>query len=468
VWAIEQVVALAGSAARFGAAEAVAVPSRWSRTGASDRGVWGRYHGSASEPYDVAVDHVAVAERCTCPSRARPCKHAVALLVLWVRGHVPDVPEPKTVSGWIDRLRRVAEREAADATPAPSTGDGAPVGRDEPPPAEQQPGTETPQPGRDERIEKLRAGLVELDRWLEDRVRTGLADPAVARYATWDELARRLTDARAGALANRVRRLAGRVGAEAGWQEHVLAEIGVLHLLAQAGQRVGRLPSDLADGVAVACGWQVRRADVESAAPVTDRWLVAGRSDTREDLVEVRRVWLLGIDSGSWAMILSFAAYRQSLDDSLVIGTIVDGDLHRYPGSAHRALVGACSGVDSDRASAHAAAVDAAATTADACRVVGDALAVEPWLERVPAIVTGAVTRSDGEWLITDESGSLPIAPEAARSDAVATFLAASGGRPITVAIEWTARGFFPLTAFLDDRAIDIGPRADPSFVSAA
>ena len=56
-------------------------------------------------------------------------------------------------------------------------------------------------------------GLVELDRWLEDRMRTGLADPSLARYATWDGLAARLVDARAGSLANRVRRLAGLVGA---------------------------------------------------------------------------------------------------------------------------------------------------------------------------------------------------------------------------------------------------------------
>jgi hypothetical protein len=60
------------------------------------------------------------------------------------------------------------------------------------------------------------------------------------------------------------------------------------------------------------------------------------------------------------------------------------------------------------------------------------------------------------------------IAPESARSDAVATLLAATGGHPATVAVEWTPRGVVPLAVFLADRAIDVGPRADPSFVSAA
>ena len=212
----------------------------------------------------------------------------------------PAVTEPPHVAAWLDgRQRRLAEQQTASVgapvdAPAPAAGDD----NDRLP----EPSEALPDPSeraRDERIEKLVGGLIELDRWLEDRLRGGLADPSIARFATWDEVARRLTDARAGALANRVRRLAGRVGSEPGWHDHVLAEIGILHLLAQAGQRVPRLPSDLADGVAVACGWQVRKADVEAVAPETDRWLVAGRSDTREDLVEVRRVWLRGIRSGA-------------------------------------------------------------------------------------------------------------------------------------------------------------------------
>ena len=32
----------------------------------------------------------------------------------------------------------------------------------------------------------MAAGLAELDRWLDDRLRTGLADPSLASYKTWD------------------------------------------------------------------------------------------------------------------------------------------------------------------------------------------------------------------------------------------------------------------------------------------
>ena len=312
---------------------------------------------------------------------------------------------------------------------------------------------------RDERVERLRGGLIDLDRWLDDRLRTGLADPALARYATWDDVAARLVDARAGALANRVRRLAGVVGARSDWHEVVLAELGVLHLLAQAGQRVPDLPGPLADAVATACGWQVRQADVLAGVPDTDTWVVAGRSDTREDRIEVRRTWLRGLGTGRWAMVLSFAAYRQSLDDSLVVGEAITADLHRYPGPSSRALVG----------TVHEARggpiTPPAGTVAGACAEIGTGLAAEPWADRVPTTLVAAPALDAGRWVLTDDSGSIAMAPD---PPGLPTLLAASGGRPVAVTVEWTVDGAVPLTVHLDDRAIDIGPRADPSFVSAA
>ncbi len=224
-------------------------------------------------------------------------------------------------------------------------------------------------------------GLNELDRWLVDRMRTGLADPSLARFETWDALASRLVDARAGSLANRIRRLAGVVGASPDWHERVLDEIGLLHLLSQAGRRLGALPEPLADRVATTVGWQVRQDDVLAGVPDTDDWIVAGRSDTREDRIEVRRFWLYGTSTNRWALALSFAAYRQSLDESLQVGTSIRADLHRYPGEALRALIGDRFGDPTTLA------VPPAGSVLDACGGIGAMLVVEPWLDRVPAVV---------------------------------------------------------------------------------
>jgi hypothetical protein len=210
----------------------------------------------------------------------------------------------------------------------------------------------------------------------------------------------------------------------------------------------------------VVAGWSVRQADVLAGVPETDVWFVAGRSDTREDRIEVRRWWLRGTRSGRWAMLLSFAAYRQSLDDSFVPGTVVHADLHRYPGGSLRALAG-----ERYADPLPFAPGTTAVTVAAACDEIGGAVAQEPWLERFPATVLGTPSVLDGRWVLTDPTGSLPLIGS---DGALATLLAASCGAPVQVTIEWTPWGVQPLTVHLADRTLDIGPRADPTFVGAA
>lgn len=468
-------MAVAPTAARFAAAEGLAVPSRWTSKGADHRAVWGRCRGSGREPYDTMVDHAQIAWRCSCPSRLQPCKHALALLAMWARGQVPADIAPAAISAWGDaNARRPAAAAAGTAPtgppngPSPSgVGRGRPAGADAAtyPDGAADGSALDLERGRNERVARLHDGLVELDRWIDDRIRTGLADPALARYDTWDGLAARLVDARAGSLANRVRRLAGVVGARPDWHEVVLAELGILHLLAQAGQRVPDLPAPLADVVATAVGWQVRQADVLAGVPDTDAWIVAGRSDTREDRIEVRRVWLRGQASGRWAMVLSFAAYRQALDTSLQVGAALEADLHRYPGRSQRALVGTVHDPSPLSPPGRAPWTPPAGTVADACDEVGRTLGREPWTDRVPATLRATPTAQTGRWMLTDETGSLMLARGV---PGLATLLAASAGLPVVVTVEWTIDGAVPLTVHLDDRTLDIGPVADATFVTAA
>jgi hypothetical protein len=402
------------------------------------------------------IDHVEVAFRCSCPSRVIPCKHALALLLLWAQGQVAEGQPPAYAASWIAKRLATAETQGPSEPPAgppESAADAAVETVPAPPPALE------PSKTRDDRIARMSAGLAELDRWLDDRLRTGLADPSLASYRTWDGLAARLVDAQVGGLANRVRRLAGLVGAHADWHSRVLAELGVLHLLATSGRHLGTLPPGLADSVAATIGWQVRQADVLAGVPETEHWQVMGRSDTREDRIEVRRIWLRGSRTGKWAMVLSFAAYQQSLDTSLEVGTRVHADVFRYPGAvALRVLVGPRHGDPQPTTAVGGSSI------AEGCAEIGRALAGEPWLERYPLCVLAAPTRVEGRWVLTDSTGSLPLVDSAS----VGTLLACSAGRPVVVTAEWTVAGLVPLTVHLDDRAVDIGPLADASFVGVA
>ena len=81
-------------------------------------------------------------------------------------------------------------------------------------------------------------------------------------------------------------------------------------------------------------------SDVDS--PPHDKSLVDGYAVLASDLIagvrefdviEVRRTWLHGADTGRWAMVLAFAAYGQTFDESLVVGDVVHADVYPYPGA---------------------------------------------------------------------------------------------------------------------------------------
>src|SRR3954447_1703206 len=123
-WTEQQVVALAPDDRSVAAARKLARPGPWSDTGSTDTLVWGKCQGSGSTPYQVSVDLTGPAARCTCPSRKFPCKHGLALLLLWVAGDgtVSDAAEPADFAGeWADgrRDRSAGGRSGDGGTKAP-------------------------------------------------------------------------------------------------------------------------------------------------------------------------------------------------------------------------------------------------------------------------------------------------------------------------------------------------------------
>ena len=191
-WTTQQVVALAPDAKSVSAARALTSLRTWSDLGCTDSLVWGKCQGRGSTPYQVTVDLTEPAFKCTCPSRKFPCKHGVALLLIWVE-HGDAVAEAAAAADfageWADQRGQRAPTRAGRAArdPAEIADPGAQAKR------------------RAEREATMTAGLDELERWLGDLVRQGLAGARRQPYAYWDTMAARLVDAQLPGLADRVR-----------------------------------------------------------------------------------------------------------------------------------------------------------------------------------------------------------------------------------------------------------------------
>ena len=302
-----------------------------------------------------------------------------------------------------------------------------------------------------QRAERVAAGLAELQTWLRDQVTAGLtAAPAGGRPALL-QLAARMVDAQVPGVARKLGRLADLPGSDPAWPARLLAEYGLLHLLATAHSRLAALPSGLAAVVRSRVGYTTARADVLTRPPVTDWWHVLAVRDLPDEPVPARRIWLRGRGTGRFALLLLFAPngiFRLYADAALTPGTQVHADLHFYPGQPPlRALVGMRRAAP-EPGPAPAPAGDAAGLLA----TWAAALAQDPWLTTWPALVSGTVALAADQWHLVDHTGTaLPLLSEDVNRWPL---LAVSAGTPVTAAGEWTPDGLLPLTVWHHNQAV--------------
>jgi hypothetical protein len=422
-WSTAQVLALTPDPAARQAGQGLATSLRWPKSGytVDPTVVWGLYRGSGKNPYQTCVDLAGPAYSCSCPSRKSPCKHAIGLLLLWSAGGVGPAEAPAWVTDWQASRKRREERPRRPVDPA------------------------TTAASRARRTKRVEAGIAELERWLTDQVRQGLAATTRAGYGHWDAMAARLVDAQAPGVAGAVRRLAG----VASQPDRLLAELGLLWLLVRSYQRIDALPDDIAATVRGRIGFSVPTEEVLAGPRVRDDWAVVGVREEADERLTVRRVWLRGAETGRPALVLTFAPAGALLPVDLVLGTTVEADLCFYPGAQPlRALVAVRHGDARPLAQP-----GGPSTVVEALTEYAAALATEPWLERWPLILREVVPApADSGWLLRDRTGA------AIRLDASWPWplVAAAGGQPCTVSGEWSTAGLRPLAAWSDETVVPL------------
>lgn len=399
-------------------------PRNWVTLGATEDAAWGECQGSGKNPYQTQIALIEPAFKCSCPSRKFPCKHGLGLLLLLEKQ--PEAFEegvaPEWVSSWLAGRAQKAEVKAAKpekpaADPVASAKRAA---------------------GRDA---KVTAGLTELDRWMRDLVRAGLADAPAKPYKFWDAQAARLVDAQAPGAARLVRALAG-----AGGVDQLLERLGRVFLLTEGWRNIAALPEDTQADVHAALGFTVREEDVLAGPVVRDRWLVLGQSAEEEDRLRVQRTWLRGQQTGRDALVLQFAHASQALEIGIMPGSGLEADLAFYP-SAHplRALVAARHDTPTPLT-----ALSGDASLREATGAYAAALARSPWLERFPMALSSVTVQRDGaRWVARDADAM--VLPLALPDSTGWLLLALSGGHPLSLFGAWDGDALSPLSAFTDD-----------------
>jgi hypothetical protein len=442
-WTVEQVLALAPDDSARKSAKGLASPRTWSEMGSNEALVWGKCQGSGKVPYQVTVDLNGPAFRCTCPSRKFPCKHGLALLMLWSAndGTVGDsVSAAPFAEEWATQRSEKSERQVAKANKKAEQLD-----------------AESADPALREKREaartgKISAGLTDLQQWMSDFVRQGIASAQSAPYSFWDTPAARLVDAQAPGVADRVRDLATVAASGPDWADRLLVELGRLHLLTEAWTRRDSLPDHLQADLRTAVGWSRSLDEVRLLGGIEDDWVVLGvRQDGEGKRVRSQRSWLWGVASQQFVVVLDFATGGGGFGVPMVTGSSTRSTAFVFPGSEpKRAIVDELGPSEVMTEIPRSIGTDSLEMTG---AFIASSLAANPWLTRVPVVlhdVTVSVDPTGTVGTLIDGSGATHVIG-ASNIDGLWRLLLQALDAPCSIVCEYEDGILWPLSVSTAD-----------------
>jgi len=304
-------------------------------------------------------------------------------------------------------------------------------------------------------LELMQTGITELKIWLQDIIRHGTASLKEQPPEFWETFAGRMVDAKLGGIAKRIR-LLPTIPDDTDWHESILTELSDLHLLVKSFQNLETLPETLQRDILSIAGWNIKKEEVETGAPVTDDWFILAIHEKWEEKLRARKTWLFGKNTGKYALILDFAWGNEDHEKQYITGKTMTGNLIFYP-SAYplRAIVKKW-----ETAGQQTTNITGYKDLQSMLEAYSIAIAQNPWVNTFPVLLSDVIpVYADGKYLLVDTiKHQLVIANN---ETSFWQIFALSGGNPVTVFGEWSKNKLLILSVSARNRYIDFSIKAE-------
>ncbi len=421
-----KITELAPDQASLNAANKLLKPSKWPTLTQHGDLVWGECQGSGANPYRTVFDNSNAGYKCTCPSRKFPCKHVLALMWMYVEdpGPFADGEVPQWVTDWLGRRKNSGSGRTQEGSKDRTAGKvrkSLSAAKQAVPKKPLDPKGEAKRRAAAEKRAKatrhsVAAGIDELQQWLDDQIRGGLAAFLNDPNSRCRTIAARLVDAKAQALASRLDELPSRL------------------MQTPSDTRLNMLIQELGRVVLICRAWKANPGDAEltrlvgnsenrdsvleseEAMRVSSTWEVVGEQvTTRRDGLVSQATWLMNLGEGiRFALLLDFfPASLGKRNSAFAVGEQLEAQFAFYPARQPlRAVIAErkSSDEDKDKGVNEKAWPVAREQPLDTYR---DTLRLAPWTSEVPVLLPSGRIAQAGSgywWEPQDRSFALPIA----------------------------------------------------------
>lgn len=294
----DQVEQLAPDAASLKAAEKLLKPAKWPLLEYSENAIWGNCQGSGKNPYKTIVDVKSLAFKCSCPSRKFPCKHGLALLLLFANSlqsfsKKEEGQEPDFVTEWLDKRAANAKKKEEKAK-------------------EQATKVADPKAQKrrlENRIKKVNEGLESFDLWLTDIARNGLTSlQSRELFSQISRVETSLVDNQVSGLANLIAEHKDKFYEDDPFKffYHFTKCFSSAFFISQAFQHLEDFSEDFQEDIKDRIGFSKKKEDLYQQTPIEDDFVLLYKS---KDLVRNLNCYSFvfwGLKSRSFYYILNF------------------------------------------------------------------------------------------------------------------------------------------------------------------
>ncbi len=398
---------------------------------------------SSGEDFSPLHNHHSLKFLCSCHSSERPCAHVAALLVMFY-----EYPQLFRKSENSPAFFQATDFVQIHESPGDTESDSE---------------TECQRiSNRIKNIQKrgslMQSGLSQMEAWLIDLLRTGIAGLEENAKNRLHDQAVRLVDAKLGSLARRIRVVAEELDSE-NWIEEIVKEVGELYLHLKGFQNLETLPDGLQDDLLVMAGVHPRKSEILKGESISDTWILAGEYyKSEEKNLTSRRMWFWGEHTQKPLLVLDF--YPQPLESILEHertflkepnfplfypgGIAINGDVAFYPSAfPTRGIFKSASLLEEPFV------IDFGNETIEEfISGYAEALSVNPWITPYPGILRNIVPvfEKDQFSLIDTHLNKLNSLVD---SEYGWKLITASAGMPINILGDWDGRLFRILSAHI-------------------
>ncbi|MEM6316660.1 MAG: hypothetical protein AAF960_03265 [Bacteroidota bacterium] len=315
-------------------------------------------------------------------------------------------------------------------------------------PEEKQAKAELRQKAFSKRLAQMMAGLIELENWLHDTLRQGLAVLEQQSYSYWKDISARMYDAKLGAIGKRLQAIPLLIGAGDKWPNQVLAELTSFYLLIRGLRKMEELPLNIQQDLLTVAGVTTRKDDLfQYGQTVKDTWMVLGQTEGVEDKLNFRRTWLLGHETKRYALVLDYAFGNAAYPAHYVLGSVFVGKVVFYPSNSPL-RVAVKEKLVLDR---HVKRIVGFPSFAEYLDFYAQNLAANPWQLAFPCSIESVRPFYEkGQLILIDQEQQL--IPTLVEETNLWKIVAISGGKPIHVFGEWTGEQLLPRSISIDNR----------------